>query len=162
MGDSLNQQVGILTRREIEARILKPLLAKLETEVGPARAYELLAEVIEDMARGDGADMATAVAGRDLEAFASAWEPWFRGGALTIEEHALSQDRWRFDVTRCRYAELYRELGLADVGSLLSCNRDAALIEGFSSEVVLERTQTLMEGATHCDFHYRRRDSDPE
>ena len=67
MGDSLNQQVGILTRREIEARILKPLLAKLETEVGPARAYELLAEVIEDMARGDGADMATAVAGRDLK-----------------------------------------------------------------------------------------------
>ena len=37
---------------------------------------------------------------------------------------------------------------------MLSCNRDFALIEGFNPTVKLERTQTIMEGATHCDFRY--------
>jgi hypothetical protein len=38
---------------------------------------------------------------------------------------------------------------------VLSCNRDSALIEGFNPEVNLTRTQTLMQGASHCDFRYR-------
>jgi hypothetical protein len=36
----------------------------------------------------------------------------------------------------------------------LSCARDYALIEGFNPDVSLKRTQTIMEGATHCDFRY--------
>ena len=62
-----------------------------------------------------------------------------------------------FDVTRCRYAEMYRALGIPELGTVLSCNRDAALIEGFNPDVTFVRTQTLMHGATHCDFRYRRK-----
>ena len=65
-----------------------------------------------------------------------------------------SAERLDFDVTRCRYAEMYRALGLADLGSSLSCQRDYALIEGFHPGVQLTRTQTIMEGATHCDFRF--------
>jgi hypothetical protein len=50
---------------------------------------------------------------------------------------------------------MYRALGIPELGAILSCNRDAALIEGFNPAVQLERTQTLMGGATHCDFRYR-------
>ncbi len=32
---------------------------------------------------------------------------------------------------------------------------DAALVEGFNPAIAFTRTQTLMEGATHCDFRYR-------
>ena len=66
-------------------------------------------------------------------------------------------------VIRCRYAEMYRALGVPELGALLSCNRDAALIEGFNPEVTFERTQTLMQGASHCDFRYQltRRGSPP-
>jgi predicted ArsR family transcriptional regulator len=52
---------------------------------------------------------------------------------------------------------MYRALGIPEVGALLSCNRDFALIEGFNPDVALERTQTIMQGATHCDFRFRRR-----
>ena len=71
----------------------------------------------------------------------------------------LRQDTERFDfnVTRCRYAEMYRALGIPEVGALLSCNRDFALIEGFNSHVKLRRTQTIMEGAPHCDFRFEAR-----
>ena len=69
----------------------------------------------------------------------------------------LSEDRLAFNVTRCRYAELYRALGLQELGATLSCNRDGALMEGFNPNVEFRRTQTIMQGATHCDFDYRRR-----
>jgi hypothetical protein len=65
-------------------------------------------------------------------------------------------------VTRCRYAELYHALGIPELGTLLSCNRDYALIEGFNPDVDLTRTQTIMEGATYCDFRYRRRAAQSE
>ena len=47
-------------------------------------------------------------------------------------------------------------LGLADLGGLLSCNRDAAMIDGFNPGIAFRRTRTIMAGATHCDFRYRQ------
>jgi hypothetical protein len=29
--------------------------------------------------------------------------------------------------------------------------------EGFGGGIALERTQTIMQGASHCDFRFRRR-----
>ncbi len=157
MDDTLNDRVGVLTRREIEARILKPFYQAVSEEIGDAKARTMLANVVREAARDVGSSMADAAEdGRDLQSFAEGWEPWFRGGALEIVEHERSRDAWRFDVVRCRYAELYRELGMAELGSTLSCARDAALIEGYDADVVLHRSQTLMEGADHCDFHFRR------
>ena len=68
---------------------------------------------------------------------------------------STTADRLSFDVTRCKYAEMYRALGLADLGASLSCVRDFALVEGFNPAITLERTQTLMQGAPHCDFRFR-------
>ncbi len=152
--DTLNERVGVLTRREIEARILKPFVAALGERFGDDEVRMILEGVVKEAAAASG----RAMHGGDssLEAFAAAWEPWFRGGALEIEELERTAERWSFNVKRCRYAELYRSLGMAQLGAVLSCNRDAALIEGFSSDVTLARSQTLMEGATYCDFRYRR------
>jgi hypothetical protein len=63
-----------------------------------------------------------------------------------------------FNVTRCRYAEMYRSLGLEDLGGSLSCARDFALVEGFNPEIELKRTQTIMEGAAYCDFRFKLRE----
>ena len=50
---------------------------------------------------------------------------------------------------------MYHALGLADVGATLSCQRDYALAQGFNPAIQLERTHTIMEGASHCDFRFR-------
>jgi hypothetical protein len=52
---------------------------------------------------------------------------------------------------------MYRLLGIPELGALLSCNRDWALIQGFNPDVHLERTQTIMQGASFCDFRYTMR-----
>lgn len=153
--DTLNERVSVLTRREIEARILKPLVEALGEKFGDAEVQQVLADVVRRAAYETGSAMAES-GQNDLNTFADAWEPWFRGGALEIDELERTPERWSFNVTRCRYAELYRALGMEHLGAVLSCNRDAALIEGFSAEVRLERTQTLMEGNPHCDFRYTR------
>jgi hypothetical protein len=51
---------------------------------------------------------------------------------------------------------MYRELGIPELGALLSCSRDFALVEGFNPQVKRPGTQTNMEGASHCDFRFVR------
>ena len=69
----------------------------------------------------------------------------------------LAEDDTRldFDVRRCRYAEMYRALGIPELGRILSCNRDFALIEGFAPGASLTREQTILDGAPCCTFRYR-------
>ena len=43
-------------------------------------------------------------------------------------------------------------------GTIFSCARDFALINGFNEKITLRRTQTIWEGADHCDFCYTARE----
>ena len=61
------------------------------------------------------------------------------------------------NVTRCRYAEFYTKIGAPELGFLLVCSADFTMAEGYSAGLQLTRTQTIMQGAGHCDFRYRRK-----
>jgi hypothetical protein len=45
----------------------------------------------------------------------------------------------------------------------LVCSADFPLAEGFGPDIQLTRTQTIMQGASHCDFRYalRKREEEP-
>lgn len=156
--DTLNEQVGILTRREIEARILKPFYEVVKMELGEEKAKDLLKTIVINEAKAVGEAMLEKTQAETVTAFAEQWEPWFRGGALEIDVLEQTESSWRFNVKRCKYAEMYRALGMADLGATLSCNRDAALIEGYSDKIEFKRTQTLMQGASCCDFSYTQKE----
>jgi predicted ArsR family transcriptional regulator len=158
--DTLNE-IGVLKRREIEARILMPVLDALGEEFGRDRVFQVARRVIVDVAREQGRQLAERVGGNSLAHFAGALEDWKKGDAYRMDVLRQDDERFDFNVTRCRYAEMYRALGIPEIGALLSCNRDFALIDGFNPAVELERTQTIMEGATHCDFRFRRRADGP-
>ncbi len=151
--DTLND-VGVLNRREIEARILAPIIDRLGDEFGQERVRDLAAEVIIDVAKSQGAAMAEMLGGNDLSVFADSLEAWTRGGALEIEVVEQTDTKFAFNVTRCKYAEMYRDLGDADLGARMSCNRDGTMVEGFNPDITFTRTQTIMSGASHCDFVY--------
>ena len=86
-----------------------------------------------------------------------ATRPSILRGSTDIELIGKSEERLDFNVTRCRYAEFYKELGLPELGYLFLCNRDFAMVKGFSPSLSLTRTQTIMEGAGHCDFRFVRK-----
>lgn len=154
---SLNE-IGVLQRREIEARILAPILEALGQAFGRDAVLEITRRTIADIARQQGRELARQLGGNDLGAYAESLEPWTRNGALELRVLNQGQTHLDFDVTCCKYAQLYRELGLTELGGILSCNRDASFIEGFNSGIHLDRTQTIMQGASYCDFRFSKRE----
>lgn len=154
--DRLNA-VGVLTRREIEARILAPVVEALGRRFGRDEVVAIVREVVADIARAQGRAIADGRGDTSLESFAQTLGPWTQDDALRLRVLDATPDRFAFDVTRCRYAEMYRALGIPELGEVLSCQRDAALIEGFNPDVSFTRTQTIMQGAACCDFRYARR-----
>ncbi len=153
--------ITILHQREIEAKVLGPVIRAFAEAVGVEKAIEVLRGVITDLAHKDGADLARSIGESSLEAFASTIGRWTEGGALEIDVLEQTPERFSYNVTRCRYAEMYERLGIRDLGATLSCQRDFTLAEGFNPEFKLERTQTIMRGAPYCDFRYRRVSKDP-
>jgi len=153
--DTLNE-IGVLKRREIEARIIGPFVDALASEFERERVLAILSETIINVARQQGAERAAVVGDNSLLAFSQSAGDWRKGNALEIDVLEQNEEQYDFDVTRCRYAEMYRALGRADLGAVLSCNRDYSLVEGFNPEIKLERKQTIMQGAPCCTFRYSK------
>mgnify|MGYP001827052740 CR=1 FL=1 len=153
--DDLNAKIGVLTRREVEARILSPVIEALGDSFERDQVLSVVPTTIVKIAREQGADLSNLMGNNSLHHFFETLQFWTRDDALKIEVIEASEDVLSFNVTRCRYAELYDSLGIRDIGTIFSCARDFALIEGFNPDVTLTRTQTIMEGAPFCDFRYR-------
>ena len=152
--DTLTQRIGVLTRREVEARILAPLVEALSERFGRDEVLEIIRDTIVQIAQGQGTELAEAMGGCGSTAFIQSLEFWQKDDALQLDILSQEAGRLDFNVIRCRYAEMYRALGIPELGALLSCNRDFALTAGFNPDARLRRTQTIMEGASHCDFRY--------
>jgi hypothetical protein len=149
-------ELGILARRKIEAGIIAPIYAEMCAQLGEAKAQSILDKAIREAAIGAARSFAARTpGGTSLRSFQDLQHLWTQDDALTIEVLKASDTAFHYNVRRCRYAETYREMGLGEIGHLLSCNRDAAFCVGYDPRIKLERTQTLMQGASHCDFRYR-------
>ena len=150
-------ELGILARRKIEAEIIAPIFDEIRKAVGEERARDILRQAIRRAAIASGAELAKREpAGADLESFKPLFFAlWTKDDALSVEVLRDEPGVFDFNVTRCRYAETYRAMGLGAIGDVLSCNRDGAFCEGYDPRIELTRTQTIMSGASHCDFRYR-------
>jgi hypothetical protein len=152
---TVKTKLPLLEQREIEARIVGPLIRAFADELGEERALAIVARVIRGLAHQSGAELARVLGEHTLDAFARTLDRWREKGALELDILEQSPGRLSFNVTRCRYAEMYRALGLGELGASLSCQRDYALAQGFNPDIELTRTQTIMEGAPFCDFRFR-------
>ncbi|MDT6941487.1 L-2-amino-thiazoline-4-carboxylic acid hydrolase [Brucella pseudogrignonensis] len=148
-------QLPILERRRIEALVLKNVYEVLRERSGEEEAQAAIGEAVTRSAIDQGKVFAEEL-GRtpDLQDFADILPLWTKDNALEIEVLSQGKDHFDFNVKRCRYSEMYRDMGLGHIGHLLSCNRDGDFCIGYNPEMKLERTQTIMKGASHCDFRY--------
>ena len=152
--DLLNAKIGVLTRREVEARVLAPIIQALGQEFEREKVITVVRETIIRLAQEQGAELAEMMGGCTVQHFAESLQFWTKDEALEIEVLEQTDEKFSFDVNRCRYAELYQALGMPELGAVLSCNRDFALIDGFNPAASLTRSHTIMEGANCCDFRY--------
>jgi hypothetical protein len=146
-----------LQKRKIEAHALLPFIVACREKFGDSATGEVIADAINAMAAKEGGQWAERFGGDIAGLRKLAETVWGSGGGLDLEVVAETTDQLAFNVTRCRYAEFYKELGLQDIGTLVHCNRDRAMVAGFNDEIGLERSQTIMQGGSCCDFRFRRK-----
>lgn len=152
----MTTDIPTLTKRRLQAEVIGPIYAEMVAQVGAEKAAAILDAAIRKAAISEGAAFAAkAPDGKPSMAdFIKLFGLWTTGGALEIEVLEASDRKFDFNVTRCRYAETYKEMGLGKIGHLLSCNRDGSFCEGYDPKLKLERKQTIMEGAPCCTFRY--------
>jgi predicted hydrocarbon binding protein len=148
-------QISILEQRRIEAGIVKPIYEILVQELGVEKAKDLIGAAIRKAAKEFGQRLAAEDGGEtNLVRFATIFERWKEGNAYDMEVLKQTPANFDFNIKRCGYADMYKEMGLADIGHLLSCQRDGVFCEGYDAKVRMQRTQTVMQGASHCDFRF--------
>ena len=147
--------IPLIKHVKIQAQVLVPLVKTLQEELGEERANAIVRKALGDLYRKFGEEWWRKQGARDLgEKMASAFHTFAAGGALDYEVVKQDPDAFEVNVTGCRYAKFYNEMGAPELGFLLICSSDFSMAEGYGTEVQLTRTQTIMQGASHCDFRY--------
>jgi L-2-amino-thiazoline-4-carboxylic acid hydrolase-like protein len=147
--------VPLIEQVKIQAQILVPLVKVLQAELGEERANAFVRKALGDLYRKYGEKWWRTQGARNLgEKVASAFEMFAAGDALEYEVVKKTPEAFEVNVTECRYAKFYNKIGAPELGFLLTCSADFSHAEGFGANVQLTRTQTIMQGASHCDFRY--------
>src|SRR5712692_6099251 len=147
--------IPLIEQVKIQAQVLVPLVRVLQVELGEERANAIVRKALRDLYRKYGEKWWRKQGARDLgEKMASAFDGFAAGDALDYEVIKQTPDAFEINVTECRYAKFYKEIGAPELGFLLTCSADFRMAEGFGADVQVTRTQTIMQGASHCDFRY--------
>jgi L-2-amino-thiazoline-4-carboxylic acid hydrolase len=150
-------EIPVLTKRQLQAQVIGPIYAEMVEQLGEAKASSILDAAIKKAAIAEGKSFAGKVEGgvTSMASFIKLYELWTADGALEVEVLEANDKVFDFNVTRCKYAESYKDMGLGKIGHLLSCNRDGTFCEGYDPKIKLDRAQTIMAGAKCCTFRYR-------
>lgn len=153
----VDSEVSFLDKAKIQAQVLVPVMRALREELGKDKADALVKQALSGWSRQMFADI-----GKDIEG--SGRRRWSKmQGALNdislpgVETTAAVKDagKLEFDVTRCRYAEFFKDLDEPELGALLMCSTDFDIAATSDGEVTLTREQTIMQGGSSCTFRYR-------
>jgi L-2-amino-thiazoline-4-carboxylic acid hydrolase len=152
----MTTEIPTLIKRKLQAQVIGPIYAEMVATIGEEKAAAILDASIRKAAIAEGKAFAAKAPGGkpSMADFIKLYELWTTGGSLEIDVLEASDTKFDFNVTRCKYAETYKEMGLGKIGHLLSCNRDGSFCEGYDPRIRLERKQTIMEGASCCTFRY--------
>jgi predicted ArsR family transcriptional regulator len=157
MTDQSEVAISHLQRRKIEGRVLIPFLQTITEKLGETAMHEVLDATIRRIATEEGAAWAKRFGGTTASMRQVAEEVWAGGGGMDVDVMVEADDRLDFNITRCSYAEFYKQLGLAELGYRILCSRDDAAAAGFNDQLELSRSQTIMQGAACCDFRFRKK-----
>lgn len=160
MSSSHDNELPTLTKRKIQAEVIGPIYAEMVAQVGEEKASAILDTAIRKAAIAEGRHFAALAPGgkTSMADFIKLYDLWTHDSALEIEVLEANGTTFNFDVTRCRYAEEYKAMGLGKIGHLMSCNRDGTFCQGYDPKIEMERKHTIMAGAKRCTFRYTYKD----
>lgn len=162
-------EIPNLERRRIQGEIIKPIYDELVAEIGESAAQALLARAVRRSVKSEAERAAAAQSAppEDMTNFNRNFEKTYANqgpkAGLDVDIVRSEETALEFNVTRCRFVEMYRELGLGDIAHILSCDRDGQFATAFDPNIRLDRPQTIADGAPTCVFRYSYdKKADPE
>ena len=147
--------IPFIEQAKIQAQALVPLLKALRAELGEERVNALVRKTLGEQWRQFGEQWWREHKGNLSEKIAPVFAMAGASHALDYEVLQQTPEAYDVNVTGCRYAQFFHELGEPDLGFLLMCGMDVPAAEGYGPDVEFTRTQTIMEGGSHCDFRYK-------
>ena len=157
MENSANKTISLLEESKIQADVIIPILNALRKELGVERANAIVFDTLRSRLRSRYRELAAKTPGGPKEKWAVMSASMSIGSDIDIEWIDGKLETLAFNVTRCKYAELFRELGEPELGTVMLCELDNHIAEAAGPEIELTRKQTLMRGAPACEFRYRIR-----
>jgi hypothetical protein len=149
------EAISNLQKREIQVPLAVCLIKGFAVALGQERALELALDAVQKDALETGRLASQKSGDNSLKGLLRiVKEAWAAGEALHLEVLESSNHLLRFTVLCCAYVDLYDRLGMREYGYCLSCSRDEPFARGFNPAIKLLRTQTIMQGASCCDFRF--------
>jgi hypothetical protein len=150
-------EVPLMDEVKAQARVLVPVLKALRAELGAEKANRLVGEALRDWSKGLYHRIGAAEPGGPRQKFDAIWTDLRPRIGDSVERDMLRDDAEvrDYNITRCRYAEFFKQLGEPDLGTILLCEIDFHIADIGGPEIEFTRTQTIMKGAPYCDFRYR-------
>jgi hypothetical protein len=134
-----------------------PLLKTLAEEQGRHRFVETLKAASAKTAAEQARKQAPPAPGNTLSAMLGD----FLEGDSRFWSHVLShtftektESVVEARVTRCLWAQTFREAGAADIGYATICHPDFFSCTAFNPKIHMTRTKTLMQGDDHCNHRW--------
>ena len=121
-GKNISHPITTLERREIQAPLLVSLIEGFTRELGREKAMQVASAAIQADASQAGKAMAVKFGGSSLrELLQVVMQVWAADDALEYEILEQTEKKLSFNVTRCKYVEMYARLGVKEFGDCLSC-----------------------------------------
>ena len=147
----------LLEQVKVQAQVLVPLLRAFRAELGTERANRIAWKALSAWRSQVVREMHEPFSGSPVERWtAGVMNSMPRiGDAVDVEMLKQESEAIEFNITGCRFAQFFRELGEPELGFALLCSMDnTAAEEVGAGEVQFTRTGTIMQGSDHCDFRY--------
>jgi hypothetical protein len=144
-------------RLEVQMEFVVPLLRDLQAILGEDVITDALEKRTQlNIERAQQKARPPRPVGEVSDRLAAGFAMYAAGGALDVEQVVDTADEVGFDVARCSYAEMMARLDATDLGYLMICAADH--VDAARGAMRLDRSQTKMQGASHCDFRFRTLD----
>jgi predicted ArsR family transcriptional regulator len=153
----VDPNLSLLDKTRIQAQVLVPVLQALRAELGKEPADAIVRQALRDWSKQLFAAIGDGIEGSPRRKWATIQSVFGEVSGREVEVEILRHDAEALDldVTHCRFANFFRELGEPELGALLICEADFDIAAAGGSDVNLTRAQTIMQGAPSCTFRYR-------
>ena len=141
----------VLDAVRIQSRVVIPIVKALEKEIGQERAHRIVGEAI----------TGAYVEHRERRGYEVNSHPRTEldsGMDFPVEREVVSDSETDYghNITGCQFADFFRFIGEPEIGALMTCGVDFAAEALIRPDWDFKRTQTRMQGASHCDFRWRK------